>query len=67
VDDAQRAVTEIALSVLAEDGFILAGGQALAEHGVIARMSEDVDLFPLYCPEGARDDCRGDQRSAGDG
>ncbi|MFC9351790.1 nucleotidyl transferase AbiEii/AbiGii toxin family protein [Arthrobacter sp. NPDC057013] len=48
MDDAQRAATEIALSVLADDGFILAGGQALAEHGVIARMSEDVDLFALY-------------------
>ncbi|MFE5836386.1 nucleotidyl transferase AbiEii/AbiGii toxin family protein [Arthrobacter sp. NPDC056493] len=48
MDDAQRAATGIALSVLAEAGFILAGGQALAEHGVIARMSEDVDLFALY-------------------
>ncbi|MFC9353243.1 nucleotidyl transferase AbiEii/AbiGii toxin family protein [Arthrobacter sp. NPDC057013] len=48
MDDAQRVASEIALSVLAEDGFILAGGQALAEHGVIARMSEDVDLFALH-------------------
>ncbi|MFC9335224.1 nucleotidyl transferase AbiEii/AbiGii toxin family protein [Arthrobacter sp. NPDC057009] len=48
MDDAQRVATEIALSVLAEDGFILAGGQALEEHGVIARMSEDVDLFALH-------------------
>ncbi|MFE4836021.1 nucleotidyl transferase AbiEii/AbiGii toxin family protein [Arthrobacter sp. NPDC056691] len=48
MDDAQRVATEIALSVLADDGFILAGGQALAEHGVIGRMSEDVDLFALY-------------------
>jgi len=48
VDDAQRVATGIALSVLGDDGFILAGGQALAEHGVIARMSEDVDLFALY-------------------
>jgi len=48
MDDAQRVAAEIALSVLAEDGFILAGGQALEEHGVIARMSEDVDLFALH-------------------
>lgn len=48
MDDAQRVASEIALSVLSEDGFILAGGQALAEHGVIARMSEDVDLFALH-------------------
>ena len=48
MDDAQRVASEIALAVLAEDGFILAGGQALAEHGVTARMSEDVDLFALH-------------------
>ncbi|WP_422759306.1 nucleotidyl transferase AbiEii/AbiGii toxin family protein [Paenarthrobacter sp. C1] len=48
MDDAQRVATEIALSVLAADGFILAGGQALAEHGVISRMSDDIDLFAQY-------------------
>lgn len=48
MDDAQRVATEIALSVLATDGFILAGGQALAEHGVIDRMSEDIDLFAQH-------------------
>jgi predicted nucleotidyltransferase component of viral defense system len=48
MDDAQRVATEIALSVLAGDGFILAGGQALAEHGVIDRMSEDIDLFAQH-------------------
>jgi hypothetical protein len=48
MDHAQRLATEIALSVLAEDGFILAGGQALAEHGVIDRLSKDVDLFALH-------------------
>lgn len=48
MDDAQRAATEIALSVLAADGFILAGGQALAEHGVTSRMSDDIDLFAQY-------------------
>ena len=48
MDDAQRVATEIALSVLASDGFILAGGQALAEHGVIHRMSDDIDLFAQH-------------------
>ncbi|WP_024821109.1 nucleotidyl transferase AbiEii/AbiGii toxin family protein [Arthrobacter sp. 31Y] len=48
MDDAQRVATEIALTVLAADGFILAGGQALAEHGVIHRMSDDIDLFAQY-------------------
>lgn len=48
MDDAQRVATEIALSVLAADGFILAGGQALAEHSVIDRMSKDVDLFAQH-------------------
>ncbi|MBT2552494.1 nucleotidyl transferase AbiEii/AbiGii toxin family protein [Arthrobacter sp. ISL-5] len=48
MDQAQRVATEIALSVLSEDGFILAGGQALAEHGVIDRLSKDVDLFALH-------------------
>ena len=48
MDDAQRTATEIALSVLARDGFILAGGQALAAHGVTNRMSEDIDLFAQH-------------------
>src|SRR5881397_2203243 len=48
MDHAQRVAAEIALSVLADDGFILAGGQALAEHGVIDRLSKDVDLFALH-------------------
>ncbi|MDI2033359.1 nucleotidyl transferase AbiEii/AbiGii toxin family protein [Paenarthrobacter nitroguajacolicus] len=48
MDDAQRVATELALSVLDAEGFILAGGQALAEHGVISRMSDDIDLFAQY-------------------
>ncbi|WP_284984389.1 nucleotidyl transferase AbiEii/AbiGii toxin family protein [Arthrobacter sp. efr-133-TYG-118] len=48
MDHAQRVATEIALSVLSKDGFILAGGQALAEHGVTDRVSKDVDLFALH-------------------
>ncbi|WP_461163111.1 hypothetical protein [Arthrobacter sp. R4-81] len=46
MDHAQRVAAEIALSVLSEDGFLLAGGQALAEHGVIDCVSTDVDLLP---------------------
>ena len=34
MDDAQRVAAKIALAVLAADGFILAGGQALIEHGI---------------------------------
>ena len=48
MDDAQRVATQLALSVLDADGFILAGGQALAEHGVTSRMSDDIDLFAQY-------------------
>lgn len=34
MDDSQRVAAKIALAVLAADGFILAGGQALIEHGI---------------------------------
>lgn len=39
----QREVTRIALAGV--DGFALAGSGAIREHGVIARPTEDVDLF----------------------
>lgn len=48
MDDAQRVAAKIALAVLAADGFILAGGQALIEHGITERPSEDIDLFALH-------------------
>jgi hypothetical protein len=41
----QRAVTRIALEASASSGFALAGSGAIREHGVINRMSQDVDLF----------------------
>lgn len=41
----QRTVTRIALDASASSGFALAGSGAIREHGVISRMSEDVDLF----------------------
>lgn len=41
----QRTVTRIALEASASSGFALAGSGAIREHGVINRMSQDVDLF----------------------
>ena len=48
MDDTQRVAAKIALAVLADDGFILAGGQALIEHGITERLSDDIDLFALH-------------------
>lgn len=44
-NDAQRAVTRIALTGIARAGFALAGSGAIREHGVIDRPTEDIDLF----------------------
>ena len=41
----QRTVTRIALEASGSSGFALAGSGAIREHGVISRMSQDVDLF----------------------
>ncbi len=41
----QRHVAALALEVLAEHGFVLAGASAIREHGLIARPTQDVDLF----------------------
>lgn len=41
----QRTVTRVALEASASSGFALAGSGAIREHGVINRMSQDVDLF----------------------
>jgi len=38
-------VARIALTLLAPDGYVLAGGYALTAQGVGSRLSEDVDLF----------------------
>lgn len=48
MDHSQRVAAKIALEVLADDGFILAGGQALIEHGITERLSDDIDLFALH-------------------
>ncbi|WP_284990181.1 hypothetical protein [Arthrobacter sp. efr-133-TYG-120] len=48
MDDAQRVAAKIALGALAADGFLLAGGQALIEHGITERLSDDIDLFALH-------------------
>ncbi|BAS08721.1 hypothetical protein AHiyo4_21430 [Arthrobacter sp. Hiyo4] len=48
MDHSQRVAAKLALAVLAADGFILAGGQALIEHGITQRPSEDIDLFALH-------------------
>ena len=45
LDDLHREVAVIALSAAARHGFALAGGCALIAYGVVARATEDVDLF----------------------
>jgi hypothetical protein len=58
LDELHREVAVIALSAAARHGFALAGGCALIEYGLIARPTEDVDLFT--------DDSRGVQAAAGE-
>jgi hypothetical protein len=41
----QAEVARVALAVARDHGFALAGGNALAVHGIISRPTEDVDLF----------------------
>lgn len=38
-------LTRVGLAALAEYGFALAGGYAVQAHGLLSRLSEDVDLF----------------------
>ncbi|MBO0692087.1 MAG: nucleotidyl transferase AbiEii/AbiGii toxin family protein [Acidimicrobiaceae bacterium] len=45
MDELQDRLVRLALGVLDEHGFALAGGYALQAHGLVDRMSEDVDLF----------------------
>jgi hypothetical protein len=45
MDELQDRLVRLALGVLDEHGFVLAGGYALQAHGLVERMSEDVDLF----------------------
>jgi Nucleotidyl transferase AbiEii toxin, Type IV TA system len=41
----QSEVAAVALRAAARHGFALAGGNALAVHGIISRPTEDIDLF----------------------
>jgi hypothetical protein len=41
----QREITRVALEVLAESSFALAGSGAIREHGIVDRETHDVDLF----------------------
>lgn len=45
MDDVQRTVATIALRAAEQYGFVLAGGNAIAMHGIGNRPSEDIDLF----------------------
>ena len=45
LDELHRNVAAIALGAAARHGFALGGGNALIQHGVISRLTEDVDLF----------------------
>lgn len=45
VSDLHRRVASVALQAAAGHGFALGGGNALLAHGVIARPTQDVDLF----------------------
>lgn len=44
-EELQREITRVALEALEGTGFALAGSGAIREHGVINRLTEDVDLF----------------------
>jgi len=45
VSELHRQVAAVALSAAAAHGFALGGGNALIAHGVIDRVTQDVDLF----------------------
>lgn len=45
LDELHRQVAAIALHAAARHGFALGGGNALIQHGVTSRLTEDVDLF----------------------
>ena len=44
-DEFQTTVARVALQAASDHGFALAGGNALAAHGIISRPTHDVDLF----------------------
>jgi hypothetical protein len=41
----QEEIARVALAAARDHGFALAGGNALAAHGIISRKTEDIDLF----------------------
>ena len=45
LDELHREVAAVALRAAARYGFALGGGNALIQHGVVSRLTEDVDLF----------------------
>ena len=45
MEELQDRLARIGLGRLSDYGFVLAGGYALQAHGLVERMSEDVDLF----------------------
>lgn len=45
LDPFQARVAQVAFGAAAAHGFALAGGNALAAHGLLSRPTEDVDLF----------------------
>jgi hypothetical protein len=45
MDPTHRRLAEVGLRAAQQFGFALAGGYAIQEHGLIERLSEDVDLF----------------------
>jgi hypothetical protein len=45
IDPFQARVAQLVLAAAAGQGFALAGGNALVAHGLLARPTEDVDLF----------------------
>ncbi len=45
IDPFKARVIELALEAVAAQGFALAGGNALAAHGLLSRPTQDIDLF----------------------
>lgn len=45
IDPFQAEVARVALAAAADRGFALAGGNALVAHGLVERVTQDVDLF----------------------
>lgn len=46
MDQRHRELARIGLTATQNYGFALAGGYALVTHGLVDRVTEDVDLFP---------------------